>query len=95
MLRHNEFQYGVTDLSRKFFNTIHMRDDPLIFTGHVVQRSKCQQAGTIHTPSKKMPEATEQNGNILIHDLWQNGTDSVHDMGGMNTDVKYFFAKTP
>ena len=34
------------------------------------------------------PEVTEQKGDLLIHDLWQNGTDSVHDMRVVNTDAQ-------
>ena len=30
----------------------------------------------------------------MIRDLWQNGTDSVHDMRVMNTYAKYHLAKT-
>ena len=31
------------------------------------------------------PEVTEQKGDFMIRDLWQQGTDSVHDMHAMNT----------
>ena len=31
-------------------------------------------------------EVTEPKGDLLIRDLWQQGTDSVHDMRVMNTD---------
>ena len=40
-------------------------------------------------------EATEQNGDLLIHDLCQNETDSVHDMSVVNTDTKYHSEKPP
>ena len=33
------------------------------------------------------PEVTEQKGDIIIRDLWQQGTDSVHDMRVVNTDA--------
>ena len=41
------------------------------------------------------PEVTEQKGDLLIWDLWQQGTDSVHDMRVMNTDALSFVRKTP
>ena len=41
------------------------------------------------------PEATEQKGDSLIRDLWQNRTDSVHDMHVVNTDAKSHVGKTP
>ena len=31
------------------------------------------------------PEVTEQKGDLLIRDLWQQGTDIVHDMRVVNT----------
>ena len=37
----------------------------------------------------------EQKGDLLIHDLWKNGTDSVHDMHVANTDAKSHLANTP
>ena len=37
----------------------------------------------------------EQKGNLLIRDLWQKGTSSVHDMRVVNTGAKYYTAKTP
>ena len=40
-------------------------------------------------------ESTEQKSYLLIRDLWQNGTDSVHNMRVTNTDAKYHSEKTP
>ena len=40
-------------------------------------------------------EVTEQKVNLLICDLWQNGTDSVHDMHVVNTDDKSHMSKAP
>ena len=31
----------------------------------------------------------------MIRDLWQNGTNSVHDIRVMNTDAKYHLSMTP
>ena len=36
------------------------------------------------------PEVTEQKGYLLIRDLWQQGTDIVHDMCVVNTDALTF-----
>ena len=46
------------------------------------------------SPTKKL-EAMEQKVDLLIRDLWLNGTDSVHYMRVMNTDAKPHSAKTP
>ena len=37
----------------------------------------------------------EHKGDLLIRYLFQNGTDSVHDMRVMNTDAKSHLANTP
>ena len=42
-----------------------------------------------------MPEVTEQKGDLLIRDLWQQGTDSDHDMRFVNTDALLYVRKTP
>ena len=41
------------------------------------------------------PEVTEQKGDLLIRDLWQQGTDSVHEMRVVNTDALLYVRKTP
>ena len=41
------------------------------------------------------PNFTEQKGDLLIRDLWQNRTGSVHNMRVANTDAKSHSAKTP
>ena len=41
------------------------------------------------------PEVTEQKGDLLICDLWKNGTNSVHDMHVVNTDAKSHRTKDP
>ena len=75
-----------------------MRDDPLIFTGSAVKRPKdklANNSGSKDRDGAPLPEATEQKGDLLIRDIWQNGTDSVHDMGVVNTDAKTHYMKTP
>ena len=68
-----------------------MRDDPLICSGRAVKKTKATPAGAggkkdhaLATP----PEVTEQNGNLLIRDLWQQGTDSFHDMRVVDTNAQ-------
>ena len=52
-------------------------------------------SGTTDRDGATPPEVTEQKGDLLIRDLWQNGTDSVHDMYVVNTYAKSHTAKTP
>ena len=40
-------------------------------------------------------EATENKCDLLMHDLWQNGTDNFHEMRVVNTDAKSHSSKTP
>ena len=50
---------------------------------------------TKDTPAGALPPEVTEKGDLLIHDLWQNGTDSVHAMRVVNTDAKSHNAKTP
>ena len=75
-----------------------MRDDPLIFSGFVVKSPKDKPDGTrgsTYQYGTPPPEATEQKGDLLIRDLCQNRTDSLHDMRFLNTDTKTHAVKTP
>ena len=47
--RHNELPDGVTYLSGKAFTPSHVRDDPLIFTGRAVKRTRATSDGASHT----------------------------------------------
>ena len=81
--RHNELWEGVADLSGKSFTPSHMRDDPHIFVGRAEKRTKAKPAGYSGTTDRdgaSPTEVTEQKGYLLIRDLCQNGTDSVHNM---------------
>ena len=75
-----------------------MRNDPLIFAGCTVKRLKANQdgaGGSTYQDGAPPSESTEQKGDLLIRDLRQNGTDSVHEMRVVNTDAKSHSAKTP
>ena len=96
--RHNELRDRVADLAGKSFTPSRVRNDPLIFAGCAVKRPKAKPARSKVTPvpADTPPlEATEQKGDPLMYDLWQNGTDIVHDMRVRNTDSKYHSTKTP
>ena len=95
---HNELHDRVADLAGKAFTPSHVRDNPLIYSGRAMKRSKATTAGaggkTNHTVVQ-LPEVTEQKGNLLIHELWQQGTDSVHNMRVVNTDAPTHRTKDP
>ena len=52
-------------------------------------------SGSTEWDSAPPPQTTEQKGDFLICDLWQNGTDSVHDIHVVNTDAMIHSVKTP
>ena len=52
-------------------------------------------SGTTDQTGAPPPEVTDQKGDLLIHDLCQNGTDSVHDIRVVKTDAKSHMAKAP
>ena len=76
-----------------------MRNDPLIYSCRAVRRTNPTPAGSIkpNPPGETTaaPEVTEQKGDLLILDLWQQGTDSVHYMRVMNTDALTYLSKAP
>ena len=94
---HNKLQDGVADLAGRAFILSHVRVIPLISSSCSVKRPKAKPARTTDTTdwySAPLPEATEQKGYLLIRDLWQNGTNIVHDMRVVNTDTKSHSGKT-
>ena len=97
MACHNELCDRVADQAVKAFTHTNVSKDPLVFAGCVVKRPKAKPSRFKSTKSTSvMPllEATEQKGDLLIHNLCQNGTDSVHEMRIVNTYVKSYSVKT-
>ena len=66
--RHNELRDGVSDLAGKAFTPAHVRDDPLIYSGRAMSRTKPKPAGSkLTTPSDATtaaPEVKEQKGGV-------------------------------
>ena len=88
--RHNQLRERVSDLTGKAFTPSHVHDEPLIYSGRAVKRTKATpDRASRHKDHAVAPpwEFTEQKGYLLIRDLCKNGTDSVHYMWVMNTDV--------
>ena len=91
MARHNELRDRGVDLAGKAFTPSHVSDDPLIFVGCALKSAKDKPArtsGSTEQDGVTPPEATEQKGDLLICDLWKNGTNIVHNMRVVNTDTK-------
>ena len=59
--RHNELRDGVAYLAGKAFTPSHVRDDPLIYSGHAVSRTKPTPDGsTKPDPTRETPEEERQ-----------------------------------
>ena len=89
---------GVLDLAGKDFTHSHVRDDSLIYSGRDVRTTKPTLARSNKTkPSEQpaAPEVMEQKGDLIIQDLWQQGTNSFHDMCVVNTDTLTYQMKEP
>ena len=72
MARHNKLWDWVAYLAGNSFTPSHMQNDPLIFTGRAVKRTKSKPAGASGTTDRDggpPPEVTEQKGYLLIRDL--------------------------
>ena len=96
--RHHELRDGVADLAGKEFPPSYVRDDPLIYSGRSVKRTKATPAGaggkTNHAVVQP-PEVMKQKGDLLIRDLWKQGTYSVHGMRVVNTNSPLHRTKDP
>ena len=70
MTCHNEIHGGVADLTGKSFTPSHVHDDPLIYSGCAVRRTKPTPDGStkLNPPSETTaaPEVTEQKGKLII-----------------------------
>ena len=98
-VRHNDLRDGVSDLAGKAFTPDHVRDDPLIYSGRAMSRTKPKPDGSNLTEltdeTTAAPEVKEQKGDLLIREIWQQGTDSVHDMRAVNTDTISYARESP
>ena len=75
-----------------------MRSNPLIFAGCALKRPKYRPVSTSGPTDRDgapPAEAMEQKGDLLIRDLWHNGTEYVYNMRVLNTDAKTDAMKTP
>ena len=96
--RHNKLCDEVADLAGKAFTPSHVRDNSLIYSGRAVKRTKAAPDGANGNSGQSVAqptEVTEKKGDLLIRDLWQQGTDSVHNMRVVNTDAPTHKKKDP
>ena len=86
-------------MARKAFKLSHMRGDPLIHTGCTMQSVKSKPYSHLigRVPSPNNPTVVKEDSgekvNLLIQDLWQKGTDSIHGMQVVNNDLLYYLKR--
>ena len=89
----------VEQLSKPWLHNLKKHNNHVMLSnqGCAVTRTKAQPAGPRDSTALGIspPEDLEQKGDLLIRDLWANGTDSFHDMRVVNTDTKSYWGRTP
>ena len=71
-VRHKDLRDGAADMDGKAFTPSHVRDNPLIYSGRAVRRTKATPAGSNKTseyPAAK--EVTEHKGDLIIRNLFR------------------------
>ena len=63
---------------------------PLIHQGRAVQKVNAYPEGSPTNNPEATTDNSEQKGDLLICDLWQRGTGSIHNMRVVNTDTLYY-----
>ena len=81
--RHNELRDVVANLAGRAFTPSHVRNDPVIYQGCAMTRSKAHPAQPSDNTKQgeSPPEAKEQKGDLLIQDLWANGRGRLSPVG--------------
>ena len=81
MAHHKELRDEVADLASKAFARTHVRDNSKIYTGCTVR------GGNEKIKGSPLKDKVEVKGDILVRDICMQGTDSIHNMGVVNTDA--------
>ena len=95
MAHQNELRDGVANLEGKAFTPTHVHDDSKIFTGCYLRGGKTK--GKTTKKGKEAPplEEGDEKEDLMIQDIWTQGTDSIHDMRVLNNDAVSYQYKTP
>ena len=71
-----------------------MRNEPKIFTGRAVRGGEARGKESGKGKEEHPPEEGEEKEDLLIWDLWAQGTESIHDIRVVNTDAVSYQSKT-
>ena len=79
--RHKNLRDEVVDLASKAFTPTHVCEDPNIHIGCTM----C--GGNEDLKGSPLKYKGEMKGDILITDIWMQGTETIHGMRVVNTDA--------
>ena len=92
---HNKLRDEDADLAGKSFTHLHVCSDPLIHQGCLIQEVKAQPTVSHRNNTQKTKYNLEKKGDLLVRDLCQRGTDSIHGMHVVNNDALSCQIKSP
>ena len=92
---HNELRDGVVELAGKSFTPLHVHKDPLIHPGRAFLEIESHTMGSFNNNPPVANDILEQKVDMLICNLCQIRTDSIHDMRVLNTDSLSHWNKSP
>ena len=95
MASHNELCYRVADLAGKAFNPSHVRDNPLIYSGRAVKRTKASPARETATAVIQQRQRSRKRRDNFLSDTSVNRRPTVHDMRFVNTHAPTYQRKEP
>ena len=92
---------GVANLVIKAFTSTHVQNYPPIHSDHVIQSVEAQPVSnlkvsptTLNYPPKDMDDYGKK-GELIIWDLWKNGTNSIDDMWILSYGAYLYLQSSP
>ncbi len=96
ILRHNEIRDELADFAEKAFCASAIRSEPKIHLCCDNEEKKANQSENEPAVKKNLCKQNgEERGDLLIRNLWNNGTDCIIDVRCTDTDAKSYKAKDP
>ena len=90
------YRYGVSNLSRKYFIPLLVRDKPLFTTGCVTRGINSQTDGHKKPNNTPMvPYNSKKKVYLLIQYLWKKWVERIYDIRVVNTDSISYLQRSP
>ena len=80
MEHHNDLCDGVSNIASKALTPTHVHNNPKIYTGCAVRGGKEKPKGN------PLNDKGDLKADLLIRELWTQGTESIYDMCVVNTE---------